>query len=1110
MKPLGMKYLELLRAENNFGTPRSEEKVLFLSSVTCKPVDDPSSFSPEYWVDNLTSPVRFDSAVTNLEANGSNVFLEVGPHSTLAGPLRDICSTLSRTYNYIPCQIRNQDSTATFLSAVGKLYQESLPINLKALFPEDRQALGGLPVYPWDHSGSYWYESRLSSAWRQRPFPHHSLLGERTVDSPDFSPIWRNMLSLEDVPWIADHKIRQDVVFPLAGYIAMAGEAIRQTTRVDTGYRLRNVEARKALVLTEFKATEIVTVLHAQMGGAAESPSWYEFSIASCNGDSWLIHCTGQASPLAESQIQPESASLQSMPRKLTPMRFYEAMARVGVIFGPEFQRLQDITSSATDSLAEAQVVSPAPLENKRPFALHPMAIDACIQLLIIAAARGLCRNLDQLEVPVVVGNVEVFSGATSLRARAHDFTQGVECVTEDNKLALRMSGLQLAPLATEAADVVDVHAGARLQWLPDFDFVDYRGLFDKPQRPLVEIELEEHLILLCVLESMEKVATIPPCHPHLAKYREWLALQVRRAEAGQYTLVEHAREWVQLPRVERQKLIQDTYAKIMDLPGRHAYSIGIRRICEHADQIFTGEADTLELLMQDDILSDLYDSVSFGYGDFVRLLSNSRPNLRILEVGGGTGGTTEQTLRGLIDGSSLPPYSIYTFTDVSAGFFPQAKERFAYAPNMEFQTFDISQDGLAQGFEAASYDIILAPNVVHATPSLKETLSNLEALLKPDGFLILTELCSLIQSPNYIFGNFVGWWLGEADGRNWEPYVQPERWDVDLKAAGFTGVDAVVPDQDVPSYRLAATIISQPARKAHVPENGQVITLLCQNEDSNIVKRIQSCLQIGGWQVEKCRLGEGMPPKGQDIIASIGLESDFFGEDLTPNRLAAFQALVQHLDAEKVLWLCPPSQVKCKDPRSAQTLGVARTVRTELSLPLFTLEIDTNESRFEDLVFGVLQKIRSTKDEASLHSDKEFVVNDGQVCIGRYHPFELKKELPSRTLTLDSAATYLIVGGTGGLGRSMATWMVEHGATDLILLSRRAGKDEESENLSFELEQMGCSAHLLSGSVENPDDIARAIGSTKKPIKGVFQLAMVLKVSLLNCPNNSIQLTSR
>ena len=194
MKPLGTEYVELLRSEDNFGAPHAKYTALFLSSVTCTPMDDSASFGPEDWVDNLTSPVRFKSATINLEASGRTVLLEIEPHSTLAGPLRDMFLTLSRPCNYVPCQIRHQDSTATFLSAVDRLYQEVLPIDIKAHFSENRQALSGLPIYPWDHKGSYWYESRLSRAWRQCTFPHHSLLRKRTVDSPDFSPIWRSML----------------------------------------------------------------------------------------------------------------------------------------------------------------------------------------------------------------------------------------------------------------------------------------------------------------------------------------------------------------------------------------------------------------------------------------------------------------------------------------------------------------------------------------------------------------------------------------------------------------------------------------------------------------------------------------------------------------------------------------------------------------------------------------------------------------------------------------------------------------------------------------------------------------------------------------------------
>lgn len=1106
MEPLGKEYLQLLQSEKNGSIPRHAHRALFLSSVTCKPVNNSADFNPQYWVDNLTSPVRFQSAVANLlglEATRNNVFLEVGPHSTLAGPLREICAAASKPCNYTSCQIRNQDGAANLLSAVGKMYQEAAPVNIKALFPKNSKALAGLPVYPWDHSGSYWYESRLSSAWRHRKFPHHCLLGARSIESPDFAPMWRNMLSLEDLPWIADHKIRQDVVFPLAGYIAMAGEAIRQTTRIETGYRLRRVEARKALVLPDSKSVELVTVLHHHKDDQADGRSWYDFSIASCHGESWLMHCVGQVSSLEEAEVSSwelDAIVEQRMPRKLDTSKFYEAMARMGIIFGPEFQRLTDITSSVTNPLAEARVISIEPQATRTPFVLHPTAIDACIQLLIVVDARGLCRNLHRLQVPVLVENIEISAGSIDMKARAHDFAKGVECVAENGRLAVRMSGLQLAPLEAEVVGLADVHAGARLQWLPDFDFVDVTKLFGKPCRDQAEISLEEHLTLLCVLESADKVVSIVPSQPHLAKYREWLLLQIRMAEAGQYTLVENDREYARMPRSQRQKLIEDIYAKILQLPGKHAYSLGIKRICDNADRIFTGEADTLDLLMQDDVLTEIYDSVSFGYGDFVRLLSSNRPNLRILEVGAGTGGTTELTLREIVDASSFPPYSTYTFTDVSAGFFPQAKERFAYAPNMEYKTFDIAQDGLAQGFEASSYDLILAPNVVHATPSLVETLSNLEPLLKSNGFLLLTELCSLIKSPNYIFGNFVGWWLGEADGRNWEPYVQPERWDTDLKAAGFTGVEAAVPDQDVP-YRLAATIISRPSRKVDTQNAGRAVTLLCQSPELGIAKRLESNMSDMGWDVQMCRLGEQMPAKGRDIIACLGLESYFFDKDMTPASFTAFQALLRHLGDEKVLWLAPPIQVRCKDPRSAQTLGVVRTVRTELSLLLFTLEIDTNEPRFEGLVCDVFEKIRSTKDEESLHADKEFVADNGTICIGRYHPFELKKELSSslpQAITLNPKATYLLVGGTGGLGCSIATWMVEHGATDLTFLSRHAGSDEESKSLFRELEAMGCSIHTVTGSVESTDDVEKAISASKKPVKGVFQLAMVLKVSKL------------
>ncbi|KAL9561973.1 hypothetical protein ACKAV7_013896 [Fusarium commune] len=206
--------------------------------------------------------LKFSPAVSNLLASHENcLFLEIEPHSTLAGPLRQIFSSSSRTFQYTSALSRGKNSTAAYLSAIGELYQQGFSLDLSLLFPSGR-AISDFPTYPWDHSASYWFESRTSKAWRFRQYPKDCLLGERTFKGPETEPHWRNHLSTDDVPWLLDHKLQNDVVFPFAGYIAITGEAIRQITHSprDSGYRLPHAVAHKALVL--FDTVEISTSLH--------------------------------------------------------------------------------------------------------------------------------------------------------------------------------------------------------------------------------------------------------------------------------------------------------------------------------------------------------------------------------------------------------------------------------------------------------------------------------------------------------------------------------------------------------------------------------------------------------------------------------------------------------------------------------------------------------------------------------------------------------------------------------------------------------------------------------------------------------------------------------
>lgn len=96
--------------------------------------------------------------------------------------------------------------------------------------------------------------------------------------------------------------------------------------------------------------------------------------------------------------------------------------------------------------------------------------------------------------------------------------------------------------------------------------------------------------------------------------------------------------------------------------------------------------------------------------------------------------------------------------------------------------------------------------------------------------------------------------------------------------------------------------------------------------------------------------------------------------------------------------------------------------------------------------------------------------------------------------MKLHKHASYLLVGGLGGLGRAISTWMVEHGARSLVFLSRSAGSKLEDEIFMKELKSMDCEVQFMRGSVVSPDDVSRAVASARRPLRGILQMSMVLQ----------------
>ncbi|KAK2595361.1 hypothetical protein QQS21_006897 [Conoideocrella luteorostrata] len=283
--------------------------VAFYSSLIGK-YNDTEELGASYWVNNLVKPVLFSPALQDMYKNDKpDILIEIGPHSALEGPIKQILRSISAQaagdVKYFPTLIRNQNSATALLDLAGKLFLHGQPIR----FNEANQTgttpkpniITDFPPYPWT-GRNYWYESRASKQHRLKPFARHDLLGTLDYNYTDSELTWRNVLSVDDIPWLKDHRMQSLFTFPLAGYLCMAVEAayqraqLRQTqSKQITSFHLREIHASKALIMESATQYETSISLRPYTEGTRSlSNDWDEFFISSwAPNRGWLEHCRG-------------------------------------------------------------------------------------------------------------------------------------------------------------------------------------------------------------------------------------------------------------------------------------------------------------------------------------------------------------------------------------------------------------------------------------------------------------------------------------------------------------------------------------------------------------------------------------------------------------------------------------------------------------------------------------------------------------------------------------------------------------------------------------------------------------------------------------------------
>lgn len=192
-----------------------------------------------HWRANLESPVLFDQATRLLLASQPtiNYFVEIGPHSALAGPIRQITTSLGfdqARLTYLPSLIRGQDGVDNLLHLAGTLFTIGHPVDLvrvNATEVIDRDTseisyksgklLVDLPTYQWNYNSLLWKEKRWSRELYFRKHGHHDILGSREPGGSQNSHLWRNHLQIAFVPWLRDHKVRISHLF---NWLTMANQ----------------------------------------------------------------------------------------------------------------------------------------------------------------------------------------------------------------------------------------------------------------------------------------------------------------------------------------------------------------------------------------------------------------------------------------------------------------------------------------------------------------------------------------------------------------------------------------------------------------------------------------------------------------------------------------------------------------------------------------------------------------------------------------------------------------------------------------------------------------------------------------------------------------------
>ncbi|GGK91818.1 type I polyketide synthase [Nocardia jinanensis] len=1008
-----------------------------------------SELGTEYWWRNFRQPVLFESAIRAMLADGYDTFVELSPHPVLANSVTEI----SADATIVPSLMRKKDDWAVFLDTFARLYTGGGAVDWQRRHPAGVPVLE-VPKNPWIRQ-SFWNESEVSQRYRAGGQRHPML---KPVDGA--RPTWEISWDDHRLSWVREHDVFGSVIVPGAAYIEAALAAAAEAT--GRSCALEFVEFERACVLSD----------EPQISRLELDPEdgTFEFHQRSVRGDTWMRNARGRFHVLDSGAGSAEVFDLAAIRERCTntvkAIDVYGRFADRGYAYGPAFCGIDRIDIGPGEALARIQV--PRVLRRRRDgYLLHPAVLDACFQSAILHPVPQYPGRLLPISyLPTGIERVRVYDRVELpvwcyTRPRKNDDTLLVDIYLLDDSGAVlaeytSLSGKAVRTAADSGTTDLDEHFYT-LEWQSTGPVSppEHSALTAEPAAlaaeiaPLAELlsrqldsttyatGYQRDIARLCTTYIARCLDAFGPAHEFTVAELPGLLPKYRRALQGLLrllvdhgTLHESGEQY--RPTGETADDADAQWAALFaEYPSCAWELLLLRRTGPRLHEVLTGAADPVELLFAEGSLVDLeaiYQNspIARFYNalgrEVVRRLSDSadpRRTIRVLEVGGGTGGLTASLL------PVLPADRCeYVFTDISPAFLASARERFAGHDFVDYRVLDIEHEPAAQGIDPATFDLVVASDVVHATADAKKTLLYLQDMLAPGGMLMLLEATPDNPWLDLTFGLTEGWWsFRDQRLRPRTPLLPASGWDELLRSLDFDEVVALgdpahpgAGSQSVIVARTAADPLSPPRTTAAQPP----ATWLVLADGDPLAEALAGELEQHGGRAVVVRepgdidIDEVSPTAIIDVRGGRGGSVE---EELTATTLAVLDLLRRVCRDDRDEW---PRVVEVTrgahafrsartDPAGAAVWGLAAVVAVEVPRLRFTaMDLGTEPAP------GDLDAVRA--EILTDGREREVLIRGGERFVRRLESWSPRPELVSGTTVPEEHGFVLTSGAPGAL----------------------------------------------------------------------------------------------